>query len=141
MFIIFLLTTFDTKDCYYFEWNLSLMLLIKVFLTKKHVLLFWSLLNMKKLPQFFLCLSCISLGRSFHWQNWRPYTGAGHIGGEGVFIEGQTLCLLLRQWNQTCRTSANIIYYYYPLLNCQGVVGSNSQGDDTLFKFHRFEGA
>ena len=32
---IFLLTAFDTKGCYYFESNLSLVLLIKVSLTKK----------------------------------------------------------------------------------------------------------
>ena len=35
---------------------------------------------------------------------------AGHIRGAGVSIEGgQTFYLLLRWWNQTCRTSANII--------------------------------
>ena len=32
---IFFLTAFDTKGCYYFESNLSLVLLIKVSLTKK----------------------------------------------------------------------------------------------------------
>ena len=32
---IFLLTLSDTKDCYYFKSNLSIMLLIKAFLTKK----------------------------------------------------------------------------------------------------------
>ena len=42
---IFLLTPFDTWGCYYFGSNLSLMLLMKVLLIKKHLTLFFSLLT------------------------------------------------------------------------------------------------
>ena len=45
---IFLLTPFDTFDCYYFGPNLSQVLLIKELFIKKHVTLFFSLLKMKK---------------------------------------------------------------------------------------------
>ena len=47
MFILFL-TPFDTTNCYYFKSNLRLVLLIKTFLIKKHVTLFYNLLNVKK---------------------------------------------------------------------------------------------
>ena len=47
MFIL-LLTPFDTEDCYYFKSNLRVVLLVKMFLTKKLVMLFCSLLNVKK---------------------------------------------------------------------------------------------
>ena len=63
---IFLLTPFDTWDCCYFKSNLNPGLLIEVFLTKKHVMLFCSILNMKiwlSLLSLFLFLSRISLGR------------------------------------------------------------------------------
>lgn len=48
LMIIFVLTLLDTWNCYYFESDLNLVLLIKVLLTKKHVKLFCSLLNRKK---------------------------------------------------------------------------------------------
>ena len=56
---VFLLAPFDTKDCYFFESSLSLVLLIKVLLIKKHVNL---LFEERTLPQVFLLLG-ISLGR------------------------------------------------------------------------------
>ena len=43
-----ILTPSDTWDCYYFGLNLSLVLLIKVFFIKKHVMLLFSFLKMKK---------------------------------------------------------------------------------------------
>ena len=58
--------TFDSWDHYYFESNLSLELLIKVFFIKKHVTFFLSLLKKKKElchMKLFLCSSGISLGR------------------------------------------------------------------------------
>ena len=45
---IFLLTPFDTWNSYYFRLNLSLVFLIRVLFTIKHVTLFSSLLKMKK---------------------------------------------------------------------------------------------
>ena len=57
--------TFDNWDHYYFESNLSLELLINVFLYKKHVMFFLSLLKKKKEichMKLFLCSSGISLG-------------------------------------------------------------------------------
>ena len=44
MFIL-LLNPFDIRDCYHFKSNLRLVLLIKIFLIKKHVMLFCNLLN------------------------------------------------------------------------------------------------
>ena len=38
--LFYFLTPNDIKNCYYFKSNLSLVLLIKKFLTKKHVMLF-----------------------------------------------------------------------------------------------------
>ena len=57
--------TFDNWDHYYFKSNLSLELLIKVFLYKKHVTFFLSLLKRKKEichMKLFLCSSGTSLG-------------------------------------------------------------------------------
>ena len=45
---IFILTSFDTCDCYYFGLNLSLMLFVKVFFIKKKCNVVFSLLKMKK---------------------------------------------------------------------------------------------
>ena len=45
---IFLLTSFDTIDRYYFKSILRLVLLMKMFLTKKHVTLFYNLLKVEK---------------------------------------------------------------------------------------------
>ena len=45
---IFLLTLFDTFSCYYFKSDLSLLMHVKVLFIKKHIILFCSLLNMKK---------------------------------------------------------------------------------------------
>ena len=52
---IFLLTPFDTSDCYYFKINLSQVLLVKVLLTKKACnIVFWSSKNEEiTLPQEF----------------------------------------------------------------------------------------
>ena len=91
---IFLLTPFDARNCYCFESNLSLMLLIKVLLSKKCVTLLCSLLNMKK--QFFL------MSFFFFWKK-------GSVGGGGGWgaIEG---------W---FKTSAH--YDVIGLLNCGNI--------------------
>ena len=63
---LFLFTYFDTWDCYYFGLNPSLVLLIKVSFIKQHVMLFFSLLKMKKQLchlSLVLYLSGISLER------------------------------------------------------------------------------
>ena len=63
----FLLTPFNTCDCYYFKVNLSLLMYVKKLLTKKHIILlilFSSLVNMKKqlfLMHLFLCWHHISI--------------------------------------------------------------------------------
>ena len=44
--VYFLLTPYNTRDCYYFESNLRLTLLTKMFLTQRHIMLFCSILNM-----------------------------------------------------------------------------------------------
>ena len=44
----FLLTIFDACGCYYFKLNFNLLMYINVLLKKNHVILFCSLLNMKK---------------------------------------------------------------------------------------------
>ena len=46
--VYFVLNPFDTADCHYFASNLRLTLLVKVFFTKQHVMLFCSILNIKK---------------------------------------------------------------------------------------------
>ena len=61
---IFLFILFDTRDRYYFESNFRLVLLINVFLTKEHEMLFCSLLNMNKQLSPVSLFLFISL---FHW--------------------------------------------------------------------------
>ena len=45
---VFVLNPFDTSDCYYFGLNLNLVLLIKVFFIKKHEMMLFGLLKIKK---------------------------------------------------------------------------------------------
>ena len=62
--VYFLLTPFATRGYYYFESNLKLALLIKVFLRKQHVMLFYSILNMKR---HFSSWVYVSVYPFFHW--------------------------------------------------------------------------
>ena len=101
---IFLLTPFDTWDCYYLRSYLSLVLLMKVLLIKNTCNLFFSLLKKKKQlyhMSTFLRLSSISLGR--YWKRSAIKSGRfgknikrwnGHI--RRLSIEGvvQTFCTL-----------------------------------------------
>ena len=56
--VYFVLNPFDTADCHYFASNLRLTLLVKVFFTKQHVMLFCSILNIKKYfhSWFYFCV-------------------------------------------------------------------------------------
>ena len=95
---IFILNLFDTWHCYYFGLNLSLVLLVKIFCIKKHVMLFFSPLKMKKLchMSLFLCLSGISLG----WYCWKGLAKIGEfrkivkMGGIVYRVRVQFLCTL-----------------------------------------------
>ena len=56
---VFLLTPFDTWDCYYFESNLRLVLLIKEVLIQKHVTSFCYLLKWRNnFPSWVYCIKC-----------------------------------------------------------------------------------
>ena len=90
---------FDNWDRYYFESNLSLELLLKVFFIKKHVTFFLSFLKKKKElchMKLVLCSSGISLGR--YCQKILTKSGGSRkkikrrdrhiVGGGGVSIKG-----------------------------------------------------
>ena len=65
---LFFLTPSDTSGSYYFELNISQMLLVKVLFIKKHAILFLSLLGWRNViaPSLFLCLFGISMG--WYWR-------------------------------------------------------------------------
>ena len=68
--LTFLMTLFCVWDCYYFRSNLSLVLLMKVLLTKKACDFVFQFSKDEEIScqlSLFLCLSCISLGQ--YWQN------------------------------------------------------------------------
>ena len=70
--VYFLVTSFNTREyyyCYYFESNIRLTLLIKVFLSKHHVMLFSSILNIKN--KFVFVLVPYSIGAIWSKKCWR----------------------------------------------------------------------
>ena len=121
---IFLLTPFDTWDCYYLGSYLSLVLLMKVLLIKNTCNLFFSLLKKKKQlchMSTFLRLSSISLG--WYWKRSAIKSGRfgkkikrwnGHIRRlsiEGVVQTFYTLCpIFFSNWKKYTKPSWDLIH-------------------------------
>ena len=96
--MFFFFTPSDTSGSYYFELNISQVLLVKVLFIKKHATLFFSLLGWRNIiaPSLFLCLFGISMG--WYWR--KNLAKSGGFGkkykkGDGYTGGIQTFCT---QW-------------------------------------------